>query len=157
MGVREKMRARCELLLPGERVCHVVYAQVGPSPWFLLLSWLVVLVLSQYRIIAVTTTSIVVFKAGMWGATPKEVLAVFPRHIRLGPVKGLWAAIHLGDERYWVHKRFHKDVEAADAEIGVGAPLPAGHSVPAGWYADPYGQARLRWWDGTRWTEEAAP
>jgi hypothetical protein len=23
---------------------------------------------------------------------------------------------------------------------------------PAGWYADPQGQARLRWWDGERWT-----
>ena len=24
---------------------------------------------------------------------------------------------------------------------------------PAGWHPDPYGQARLRWWDGARWTE----
>jgi hypothetical protein len=24
---------------------------------------------------------------------------------------------------------------------------------PPGWYNDPSGQARLRWWDGSRWTE----
>jgi hypothetical protein len=26
-------------------------------------------------------------------------------------------------------------------------------ATPAGWHPDPYGQARLRYWDGTRWTE----
>jgi ATP-dependent DNA helicase PIF1 len=25
-------------------------------------------------------------------------------------------------------------------------------TVPAGWYADPWQQARLRWWDGAQWT-----
>lgn len=25
---------------------------------------------------------------------------------------------------------------------------------PAGWYADPAGSPRQRWWDGTRWTED---
>ncbi|HVQ87118.1 MAG TPA: DUF2510 domain-containing protein, partial [Actinomycetes bacterium] len=24
---------------------------------------------------------------------------------------------------------------------------------PAGWFADPRGEASLRWWDGTQWTE----
>ncbi|HEV2773350.1 MAG TPA: PrsW family glutamic-type intramembrane protease [Thermoleophilaceae bacterium] len=28
--------------------------------------------------------------------------------------------------------------------------------APAAWYRDPYGQARLRWWDGWRWTEHTA-
>ena len=28
--------------------------------------------------------------------------------------------------------------------------------APAGWYSDPYGQARLRWWDGTRWTDHSS-
>ena len=26
-------------------------------------------------------------------------------------------------------------------------------NIPAGWYADPAGGPRLRWWDGTAWTE----
>ncbi|OUE24512.1 DUF2510 domain-containing protein [Clavibacter michiganensis] len=29
-------------------------------------------------------------------------------------------------------------------------------STPAGWYADPAGSDRLRWWDGTRWTDHLA-
>jgi hypothetical protein len=32
------------------------------------------------------------------------------------------------------------------------ATLPA-QVVPAGWYPDPHGAARLRWWDGARWTD----
>jgi hypothetical protein len=27
-----------------------------------------------------------------------------------------------------------------------------GPALPPGWYADPWREARLRWWDGTRWT-----
>ncbi|MDA8311806.1 MAG: DUF2510 domain-containing protein [Actinomycetota bacterium] len=26
-------------------------------------------------------------------------------------------------------------------------------TVPAGWYQDPHDPARVRWWDGTKWTE----
>jgi hypothetical protein len=29
-------------------------------------------------------------------------------------------------------------------------------TTPPGWYPDPSGQARLRWWDGARWTEHSA-
>ena len=33
-----------------------------------------------------------------------------------------------------------------------------GHGAPApGWYADPSGQAGLRWWDGVQWTAHTAP
>jgi hypothetical protein len=33
---------------------------------------------------------------------------------------------------------------------------PGAALTPAGWYPDPSGQARLRWWDGARWTENSA-
>jgi hypothetical protein len=33
---------------------------------------------------------------------------------------------------------------------------PARQLPPAGWYEDPGREARLRWWDGTRWTEHTA-
>lgn len=33
---------------------------------------------------------------------------------------------------------------------GQGAPAP-------GWYADPTGQAGVRWWDGSQWTSYSAP
>lgn len=35
------------------------------------------------------------------------------------------------------------------------APSP-GVLPAAGWYADPHGQASVRWWDGERWTEHFA-
>ena len=39
---------------------------------------------------------------------------------------------------------------------GAGQPAAAAspaQAQPAGWYADPRGEARLRWWDGQTWTE----
>ena len=27
-------------------------------------------------------------------------------------------------------------------------------SIPANWYADPAGGTKMRWWDGTKWTED---
>jgi uncharacterized RDD family membrane protein YckC len=37
----------------------------------------------------------------------------------------------------------------------VGPPPPQG-AQPANWYPDPHGQARLRYWDGERWTEHTS-
>lgn len=31
---------------------------------------------------------------------------------------------------------------------------PSNAPVPAGWYPDPAGSGRSRWWDGTKWTED---
>jgi hypothetical protein len=33
---------------------------------------------------------------------------------------------------------------------------PVMASMPADWYPDPHGEARLRYWDGSRWTEHTA-
>ena len=31
--------------------------------------------------------------------------------------------------------------------------MPGAPAPPAGWYPDPTGGLRLRWWDGTDWTD----
>jgi uncharacterized RDD family membrane protein YckC len=35
-------------------------------------------------------------------------------------------------------------------------PQPAGQPPGAGWHPDPRGEARLRWWDGSEWTDHTA-
>ena len=39
---------------------------------------------------------------------------------------------------------------------GSSSPSPPAAVAPPDWYADPYRQARLRYWDGARWTEHTA-
>ncbi len=42
---------------------------------------------------------------------------------------------------------------------GYGAPAQpaqAAQSQGAGWHPDPHGQARLRWWDGSQWTDHTS-
>jgi len=43
------------------------------------------------------------------------------------------------------------------AATGTETPAPADQLPPPGWYPDPYGTARLRWWDGQGWTTHDAP
>ncbi len=55
---------------------------------------------------------------------------------------------------------------ASAAAMPVGGPAPGqapaplpdapAATVPAGWYGDPSGSYRLRWWDGTAWTDHTS-
>ena len=59
-------------------------------------------------------------------------------------------------ELYWrvdaKGDRFGQDAHAEQRIVLV----PKGHGPPAGWYADPSGEHRVRWWDGTGWTQHVA-
>jgi hypothetical protein len=51
-------------------------------------------------------------------------------------MSGLWGQTNALGKRVWVHKRFQKDVEAADAELaqsqgGGAAPVPPAPPAPA--------------------------
>jgi hypothetical protein len=54
--------------------------------------------------------------------------------------------------------RWRADYAARMAAGAPAAPAPAappaipGAASPAAWHPDPWGQARLRWWDGGAWT-----
>lgn len=39
---------------------------------------------------------------------------------------------------------------------GYGQAQGAGQAEGAGWHPDPHGQARLRWWDGSQWTDHTS-
>jgi uncharacterized RDD family membrane protein YckC len=47
-------------------------------------------------------------------------------------------------------------VPPAVAAYGTPPPPPSPTGPAPGWYDDPQGQARLRWWDGQRWTDQTA-
>jgi hypothetical protein len=43
------------------------------------------------------------------------------------------------------------------AGVAQAGPAPVATGPAPGWYPDPYGAARLRWWDGTTWTGYVSP
>lgn len=122
MAIRDKLEQNVQSYLePGEKVEAAFPATAGPHPYlFVLTGYLAAVLLAKYVIVTVTDRRILVLKASMLGTTkPKELLGTFPRDTRLGPLSGTYAKIDLGGTRYYVHRRFHKDVKTADAATPV--------------------------------------
>ncbi|MDX6286083.1 MAG: hypothetical protein QOG53_1568 [Frankiales bacterium] len=121
MALRDKLAARVQpFLKPEERVVNVFLTQQGLSPYLMFLST-VFIFWFKFRIVAVTHSRIVVFTASAWRpAKPRAVFGTLPRETRFGLTSGgLWAKIDLEGQKFYVHKRFQKDVRAADAAIGA--------------------------------------
>lgn len=137
MALRDKLRERAQPhLQPGEQIQQVFLAQTGPSPYFVLLTYLT-LFWNKYFIVVVTDQSITILRASFFKSTfpkgPTPVEARLPRQTRMGPVSGLWAKTSTLGPKVWINKRFHSDVEAADAALGTAAvtpPAPAGTPLP---------------------------
>lgn len=125
MSIRTKLRKNVEPKLePGETLQQVFLVQSGPNPYWLFLTYLVFFRI-KYWVFAVTDRRILVFRAGFFAPSKvTDVTATLPRETKFGPVSGLWSRIELGGTRYWVHKRFHKDIQAADAAAPASA-VPA--------------------------------
>ncbi len=116
--LRGKLRANTEQFLePGENIQAVFLVQTGPTPYLFLLTYLLAF-WTKYYAMVVTDRRILLLKASIWRQSDvKAVVDTLPRQTRFGPVSGLWGKIEIGDRRYWVHKRFHKDVAQADAAL----------------------------------------
>lgn len=128
MGIRKKLEKNVQPHLePGETLQAVFPAQGGINPWLIIFTgYLIFMWLAKYAIVAVTDRHILLFKASPLATTkPKKLLGTFPRETRFGPVSGIFGKIELGGTRYYVHRRFHKEVEAADAAPSTAAPAPA--------------------------------
>lgn len=150
MTVREKLRVRSRPFLEAdEEPRHVFFGWrgdrtllycilIGVTGGFLgsfdpaialAIGLPIVLVLSyfvaRYLIVVVTDRSVVLLRAVPLTATrPKALATRVPRDTRLGPVSGLNAKVQVGPQRIWVGRRFFKDIQAADAEIGLDSPPP---------------------------------
>lgn len=120
MAIRDKMRANAApLLQPGETI-QAVFGGQTTSQYFALISYWIIILSNAYRVIVVTDRRILVCKTGRLRMTPvKEVLRELPRNVRIGPPSGLWWRSESLGERLYIHKRFHKDVNAADTAVTV--------------------------------------
>jgi hypothetical protein len=116
MALRDTMRERAQpWLQPGEQV-QVVFGGQKITQWWIALSALILLIANRYRVVVATDRRILVL-AGTRMSQSKVtgVLAELPRSTQIGPPSGLWWKCESLGEPLYVHKRFHKDVAAADA------------------------------------------
>ena len=122
MAIRDNLAQRATPFLePGEQIQSVFLAQSGPSPYWSFLSMWIVLFTAGYATVVTTDRAIIVLRNGrLMGTRANSLLARLPRQPMDEP-SGLWGQIHLDGKRYWVHRRFHKDVTAANKAI-LGTP-----------------------------------
>lgn len=122
MALRDKLQnGIAPYLEPGEQIRHVTIAQRANPGWFILSYW--VIVAKGYYAIAWTDRGIVVCRTS--GLSMANIKGFHQRiaHQRLGDDTGkVFRKIQLGDEDAWVHRRFWKDLDAANAELGPAAP-----------------------------------
>jgi hypothetical protein len=121
MSLRDSMReSAAAYLQPGEPIQAVLGAQTASPLLAGLTGVFVFLSLNRYRIIAVTPARIVVLDAGkMSMKKARGIVTELPRSTRLGPGTGVWHQIPAGTEKLRVHRRFYKDLEAADSALAV--------------------------------------
>lgn len=121
MALRDSMAdSAAPYLRPGERVQAVIGAQTA-SQWLAGLTGIFAfLALNRYRILVVTPARILVLDAGKTSMKKAhDVVTELPRSTRLGPGTGMWHRIPAGGETLRVHRRFFKDLDAADAAVAA--------------------------------------
>jgi hypothetical protein len=123
MALRDSMRtSAAQYLQPGEQIQAVFGAQTASPLLAALTGVFVFLGLNRYRMLVVTPTRIVILDTGKISMTnAKGVVMELPRSTRLGPCTGVWHQIPAGDELLRVHRRFFKDVDAADSALPMAA------------------------------------
>jgi hypothetical protein len=116
MAIRDKLRSNAAHLLQDGETVQVVFAAQTASPWLAFISYWIILARNAYRVVVVTDRRILVCKSGRLSATPvKDIVGEFPRSTKIGPASGVWYKCDALGPRLYVHKRFHKDVNEADA------------------------------------------
>jgi len=120
---RADLVERATPFLPaGSEIRQAFVAQSAPSFAAFVVTYVTGLTLfgNRYRCVAVTRDAIYVLDGtkASGGARPRALVATLPRSTRLGPASGRWAELDLAGERHWVHRRFHDQIAAADAEAG---------------------------------------
>ncbi|MFH1329107.1 MAG: hypothetical protein ABIJ48_00390 [Actinomycetota bacterium] len=125
MSLRDRIAAgAAPFLEPGEMVQTAFVAQTASS-WLVLLGFVPFLLLNKYRCVVVTDRCILVLESGKLASTkPKSVVRALPRSTRIGPPAGLWYVTGTLGENLRIHKRFHGDINTADAAAHPPPPPP---------------------------------
>lgn len=97
------------------------------NPWlqvvmvsFAVFALVAIVTMSRYRLLAITDAEIVVFRTRAWRPSkPVEQINQLERTAPFNVANGAWSHIIVGDERLWVHKRYHGHLHDADALLGV--------------------------------------
>lgn len=133
MGIRDKYRASVQPHLePGEQIQSVFGAQTH-SAWLMVLTGVIPFIFfNTYVVVTVTDRRIILGKASAFATSKiKEVIDTVPRQTTIGPASGLWYKTEALGRRLFVHKRFHGDVNEADALIAsVGGTVAATELPP---------------------------
>jgi hypothetical protein len=79
--------------------------------------YLAYLVFGRARLVVVTDRAIVVLDVNKWTGRPTRLRLRHSRDFYFGQLSGLWGKFVLDNAEYWVHRRFHGDVAAADAAL----------------------------------------
>jgi hypothetical protein len=117
VALRDSMRASAAQYLRPDETVEAVFGAQTASQWLAALTGvLVFLGLNRYRIVVVTPQRILILDGGRVSMKKaRGVVTELPRSTLLGPGSGLWHVIPAGNEKLRVHRRFFKDIQAADA------------------------------------------
>lgn len=140
--IREKIvNNAAPYLRPGEQV-QGAFAGQTISGWWSVLTYLFIFWL-RYRSVIVTDQRILILDTGKWSMTkPKGVVAELPRNIVIGPASGLWWKCEALGEKLYVHRRFHKDVVAADNALAASGVAPLNRGPQGAPPMPPQGQGQ---------------
>jgi len=121
------MQQAVEPHLEQNETVQAIFGAQTKSQYFILISYWIILFAKAWRVVVATDRRIVVFQCGRGGMTKIEgITAQTKRDTLIGPPKGLWYRVESLGERLYVHKRFHKDIDTADAWVTAqAAPHPS--------------------------------
>jgi hypothetical protein len=118
VALRDKLRTNAAPHLQPDETIQAVFCAQTTSAYFALISYWIILFSNSYRVVVVTDRRILVCASGRMSMTPvKEILLELPRATRIGPPSGVWWRCETLGQKVYVHRRFHKDVNVADAAL----------------------------------------
>ena len=118
IAIRDKIIENSQQFLQqGEQVQAVIGGQTLSGYWSMLSS--LVFFWNNYRAVIATDRRIIVLHCGkMRMGKPRSHVRDIARTTQIGPASGLWYKTSALGEKMYIHKRFHKDIEAADRLAG---------------------------------------